>query len=34
MNWAQASGHEWYCILAIIVNPIFVYIGGRIFLRK
>jgi hypothetical protein len=34
VNWDKAVGHEWFCIAMIITGPIFVYIGGKLYLKK
>lgn len=34
VNWDKAVGHEWFCIAMIITGPIFVYLGGKIYLKK
>lgn len=34
INWAIAAGHEWFCIAMIITGPIFVILGGKIYLKN
>lgn len=33
-NWDKAVGSEWYPVLVAVTGPIFVWIGGKIYLRK
>lgn len=33
-NWDKAVGNEWYPVLLAISGPLFVYLGGKLFLRK
>jgi hypothetical protein len=33
-NWDKALGHEWFSVAIVITGPIFVWIGGKYFLKK
>lgn len=33
-NWDKSVGNEWFPVLLAVTGPIFVYLGGRLFLRK
>jgi hypothetical protein len=34
INWDKAIGHEWFSVAVVVTGPIFVWLGGKYFLKK